>query len=86
MSDLSTNLRLTAQRFVPINSPLHEIPIALLSRQDPVLDKILFYEDVPLFEDELHDNGESILNARIVRLGRCPTPEDHTASPLLVLM
>lgn len=40
----------------------------LLSRQDPVLDKILFYEDVPLFEDELHDNGESILNVRIVRI------------------
>ena len=40
--------------------------MALLSRQDPVLDQILFYEDVPLFEDELHDNGESILNVRIV--------------------
>ena len=41
--------------------------MTLLSRQDPVLDQILFYEDVPLFEDELHDNGESILNVRIVR-------------------
>lgn len=40
----------------------------LLARQDPVLDQILFYDDVSLFEDELHDNGESILNARIVRL------------------
>lgn len=40
--------------------------MALLARQDPILDQILFYEDVPLFEDELHDNGESILNARIV--------------------
>ena len=40
----------------------------LLSRRDPVLDQILFYEDVPLFEDELHDNGESILNVRIVSL------------------
>ncbi|KAK4684967.1 type 2A phosphatase activator TIP41, partial [Tremellales sp. Uapishka_1] len=37
----------------------------LLARQDAVLDRILFYEDVPLFEDELHDNGESILNVRI---------------------
>ena len=41
--------------------------MALLARQDPILDQIIFYEDVPLFEDELHDNGESILNARIVR-------------------
>jgi type 2A phosphatase activator TIP41 len=31
-----------------------------------VLDRILFYEDVGLFEDELHDNGESILNVRLV--------------------
>lgn len=44
-----------------------QIPMTLLARQDPILDQILFYEDVPLFEDELHDNGESILNARIVR-------------------
>ncbi len=40
----------------------------LLARQDPVLDRILFYEDVGLFEDELHDNGESILNVRLVSL------------------
>ncbi|RSH78237.1 uncharacterized protein EHS24_002701 [Apiotrichum porosum] len=46
-------------------SETHEIPLALLARQDPVLDRILFYDDVALFEDELHDNGESILNARI---------------------
>lgn len=38
----------------------------LLARQDPILDQILFYEDVPLYEDELHDNGESIYNVRIV--------------------
>ena len=44
----------------------------LLARQDPVLDQILYYHDIPLFEDELHDNGESILNARIVRLPLCP--------------
>lgn len=30
-----------------------------------MLDRILFYDDVALFEDELHDNGESILNVRI---------------------
>ncbi|WWC68108.1 uncharacterized protein I206_102029 [Kwoniella pini CBS 10737] len=47
------------------SSPTHSIPIALLARQDPILDRILFYDDVPLYEDELHDNGESILNVRI---------------------
>jgi type 2A phosphatase activator TIP41 len=40
--------------------------MALLARQDPVLDQILYYDDISLFEDELHDNGESILNVRIV--------------------
>ncbi|WVF69631.1 hypothetical protein IAT40_004409 [Kwoniella sp. CBS 6097] len=46
-------------------SPTHSLPLPLLARQDPVLDRILFYDDVPLYEDELHDHGESILNARI---------------------
>ncbi|OWZ40311.1 hypothetical protein C343_05531 [Cryptococcus neoformans C23] len=46
-------------------SSTHSLPLPLLARQDPVLDQILYYEDVPLYEDELHDNGESILNARI---------------------
>lgn len=40
----------------------------LLARQDPNLDKIIFYDDVQLFEDELHDNGESVMNVRIVRI------------------
>ncbi|KAG8727272.1 hypothetical protein FRC12_022644 [Ceratobasidium sp. 428] len=39
----------------------HEIPIAELQRPDP----ILFYAEVPLYEDELHDNGLSILTIRI---------------------
>jgi type 2A phosphatase activator TIP41 len=52
------------QKFIP--SSTHSIPLQLLARQDPILDQILYYADVPLFEDELHDNGESILNARIV--------------------
>lgn len=30
-----------------------------------MLDRILFYEDVALFEDELHDHGDSILHVRI---------------------
>lgn len=40
----------------------HAIPIAELTRPDP----ILFYAEVPLFEDELHDNGSSHLLVRIV--------------------
>jgi len=30
-----------------------------------VLDRILFYDDVSLFEDELHDHGDSTLHVRI---------------------
>lgn len=40
----------------------HVIPIAELTRQDP----ILFYAEVPLYEDELHDNGMSQLTIRVV--------------------
>ncbi|KAF8607544.1 type 2A phosphatase activator TIP41 [Ceratobasidium sp. AG-I] len=39
----------------------HEIPIAELQRPDP----ILFYAELPLYEDELHDNGLSALTIRI---------------------
>ena len=46
----------------------HAIPIAELTRQDP----ILFYAEIPLFEDELHDNGSSHLLVRIVRVSRLP--------------
>ena len=42
--------------------PSQSIPMAELTRQDP----ILFYAEIPLFEDELHDNGSSILLIRIV--------------------
>lgn len=38
------------------------IPLAELTRPDP----ILFFAEVPLFEDELHDNGSSGLLVRIV--------------------
>jgi type 2A phosphatase activator TIP41 len=41
----------------------HSIPMAELTRPDP----ILFYAEIPLFEDELHDNGSSSLLVRIVR-------------------
>jgi len=47
--------------------PSNGIPLAELSRPDP----ILFYAEVPLFEDELHDNGSSSLLVRIVSHGRC---------------
>jgi len=48
------------------DNPSNMIPLAELSRQDP----ILFYAEVPLFEDELHDNGASSL---IVRIRVMPT-------------
>lgn len=41
----------------------HVIPIAELMRQDP----ILFYAEIPLYEDELHDNGMSQVTVRVVR-------------------
>lgn len=44
--------------------PQHTIPLAELTRQDP----ILFYAEIPLFEDELHDNGASHLVTRIVSI------------------
>lgn len=44
-------------------TPSQTIPLAELTRQDP----ILFYAEIPLFEDELHDNGSSGLLIRIVR-------------------
>ena len=42
--------------------PSQQIPLAELTRPDP----ILFYAEIPLFEDELHDNGSSGLIVRIV--------------------
>jgi type 2A phosphatase activator TIP41 len=44
------------------DEPTHSIPFAELTRPDP----ILFYAEIPLFEDELHDNGSSNLLIRIV--------------------
>jgi type 2A phosphatase activator TIP41 len=54
-------------------STSHEIPMKLLARQDPVLDQILYYDDVGLYEDELHDNGDCILNVRIVSYHLSPS-------------
>ncbi|EKM79903.1 hypothetical protein AGABI1DRAFT_106235 [Agaricus bisporus var. burnettii JB137-S8] len=50
----------------PANSA-HTIPMAELTRQDP----ILFYAEIPLFEDELHDNGSSALLVRIRVMPKC---------------
>ncbi|KAH8984243.1 type 2A phosphatase activator TIP41 [Lactarius akahatsu] len=45
----------------------HSIPIAELSRPDP----ILFYAEIPLFDDELHDNGASHLLVRVRVMPTC---------------
>ncbi|THV08247.1 type 2A phosphatase activator TIP41 [Dendrothele bispora CBS 962.96] len=48
-------------------NPSHQIPLAELTRPDP----ILFYAEIPLFEDELHDNGSSALLVRIRVMPTC---------------
>ncbi|KZT71494.1 TIP41-domain-containing protein [Daedalea quercina L-15889] len=45
----------------------HAIPLAELTRHDP----ILFYAEIPLYEDELHDNGSSHLLVRIRVMPTC---------------
>lgn len=50
----------------PENSD-HAIPLAELTRPDP----ILFYAEIPLFEDELHDNGSSHFLVRIRVMPGC---------------
>ncbi|KAG6891687.1 hypothetical protein C0992_010090 [Termitomyces sp. T32_za158] len=49
------------------DNPSHAIPMAELTRPDP----ILFYAEIPLFEDELHDNGSSNLLIRIRVMPTC---------------
>ncbi|KAG5719918.1 TIP41-like protein [Termitomyces sp. T112] len=49
------------------NNLSHAIPMGELTRPDP----ILFYAEVPLFEDELHDNGSSNLLVRIRVMPTC---------------
>ncbi|KAG5648775.1 hypothetical protein DXG03_000124 [Asterophora parasitica] len=49
------------------DNPAHAIPMAELTRPDP----ILFYAEIPLFEDELHDNGSSNLLIRIRVMPTC---------------
>lgn len=45
-------------------NPNHRIPVEELSRPDP----ILFYTEIPLFEDELHDNGTAMFSIRAVSI------------------
>ncbi|EGO02100.1 hypothetical protein SERLA73DRAFT_86268 [Serpula lacrymans var. lacrymans S7.3] len=47
--------------------PSHSIPLSELTRPDP----IMFYAEIPLFEDELHDNGSSSLLVRIRVMPTC---------------
>ncbi|PCH40823.1 type 2A phosphatase activator TIP41 [Wolfiporia cocos MD-104 SS10] len=49
------------------SKPEEGIPLAELTRQDP----ILFYAEIPLYEDELHDNGSSHLLVRIRVMPTC---------------
>ncbi|THH12236.1 hypothetical protein EW145_g109 [Phellinidium pouzarii] len=60
---------LDSLEFVPADpsNPAHAIPLAELTRPDP----ILFYAEIPLFEDELHDNGSSHLVVRIRVMPGC---------------
>lgn len=56
---------MNSQPFIEVSSTEHPgIPLAKLARQD---EPILFYDDVTLFEDELHDNGVANLSVKIVR-------------------
>ncbi|ESK95136.1 type 2a phosphatase activator tip41 [Moniliophthora roreri MCA 2997] len=48
-------------------NPSQQIPLSELTRPDP----ILFYAEIPLFEDELHDNGSSGLLVRIRVMPTC---------------
>ncbi|KAG8903067.1 hypothetical protein FRB99_003773 [Tulasnella sp. 403] len=64
----TTNNSAPNLKFVPADpeNESHCIPLAQLARRDP----ILYYSEVPLYEDELHDNGSSRL---VVRLRVMPT-------------
>lgn len=47
-----------------ITNPPEELNIEKLKQRE----NILFYEELTLFEDELHDNGISNLNVKLVSL------------------
>eukprot|EP00002_Diphylleia_rotans_P009046 TRINITY_DN19068_c0_g1_i1.p1 TRINITY_DN19068_c0_g1~~TRINITY_DN19068_c0_g1_i1.p1 ORF type:complete len:278 (-),score=55.74 TRINITY_DN19068_c0_g1_i1:52-885(-) len=50
-----------------IEATTEQMDTELLKRTDP----IRFYEDVVLYEDELHDNGVSMLNVRVRVMPTC---------------
>lgn len=52
------------KKFEPSSTPL---PIELLKRPDP----ILFFDDVILYEDELADNGVTVLSCKIRVMPSC---------------
>ena len=49
-----------------------------------VRDKIGFYSDVMLFEDELHDSGCSVLSVKIVRCTNCAGTFHLTSSDFIL--
>jgi type 2A phosphatase activator TIP41 len=57
-TDYKGSLHPNAEQF---EASAKEIPIELLKRPDP----ILFFDDVMLYEDELADNGVSMLSCKI---------------------
>lgn len=50
-----------------VESTNDEIPLAMLQRPEP----ILWYDSIPLFEDELHDNGVASLTVKIRVMESC---------------
>lgn len=57
------SLDVFTQPFKPAPPDHPGIPLSKLARQD---EPILFFDEVTLFEDELHDNGVANLTIRIV--------------------
>ena len=57
-TDYKGTLRPSSPSFTPCTSP---IPLELLKRPDP----ILFFDDVVLYEDEMADNGITMLTVKI---------------------
>ncbi|KAF9006653.1 type 2A phosphatase activator TIP41 [Cyathus striatus] len=68
-SDTSQTTSNSEIRWVPADpeDSSHTIPIAELTRPDP----IMFYSEIPLYEDELHDNGSSGVLVRIRVMPTC---------------
>ncbi|GMG46972.1 unnamed protein product [Ambrosiozyma monospora] len=63
----STDYKGTLSKGEFIRDDSKTIPLDKLKRQDP----ILFFDDMILYEDELGDNGISILNVKIRAMRSC---------------